>query len=68
MFIRNILDLVKFLLDLWWVSRYLCLLELIEKLPDSAIKEMGGKFFEEKTEFWDPSVDETTGAGEKAAS
>ncbi len=42
--------------------------EPIEKLPDSAIKEMGGKFFEEKTEFWDPSVDETTGAGEKAAS
>lgn len=42
--------------------------EPIEKLPDSAIKEMGAKFFEEKTEFWDPSVDETTGAGEKAAS
>ena len=42
--------------------------EPIEKLPDSAIKEMGGNFFEEKTEFWDPSVDETTGAGEKAAS
>ena len=42
--------------------------EPIEKLPDSAIKEMGAKFFEGKTEFWDPSVDETTGAGEKAAS
>jgi hypothetical protein len=42
--------------------------EPIEKLPDNAIMEMGAKFFEEKTEFWDPSVDETTGAGEKAAS
>jgi len=42
--------------------------EPIEKLPDSAIKEMGAKFFEGKTEFWDPSIDETTGAGEKAAS
>ena len=42
--------------------------EPLEKLPDSAIKEMGGKLFEAKTEFWDPSIDDTTGAGEKASS
>ncbi|MEE2812953.1 MAG: phytanoyl-CoA dioxygenase family protein [Verrucomicrobiota bacterium] len=42
--------------------------ESLEKLPDSAIKEMGGKLFEAKTEFWDPSIDDTTGAGEKASS
>ena len=42
--------------------------EPLEKLPDSAIKEMGGKLFEAKTEFWDPSIDATTGAGEKASS
>ena len=42
--------------------------EPLEKLPDSAIKEMGGKLFEAKTEFWDPSTDATTGAGEKASS
>ena len=44
------------------------LYEPLEKLPDSAIKEMGGKLFEAKTEFWDPSIDDTTGAGEKASS
>ena len=44
------------------------LYESLEKLPDSAIKEMGGKLFEAKTEFWDPSIDDTTGAGEKASS
>ena len=42
--------------------------EPLEKLPDGAIKEMGGKLFEAKTEFWDPSIDDTTGAGEKASS
>ena len=42
--------------------------EPLEKLPDGAIKEMGGKLFETKTEFWDPSIDDTTGAGEKASS
>ena len=42
--------------------------EPLEKLPDSAIKEMGEKLFEAKTEFWDPSIDDTTGAGEKASS
>ena len=42
--------------------------EPLEKLPDSAIKEMGGKLFETKTEFWNPSIDDTTGAGEKASS
>jgi ectoine hydroxylase-related dioxygenase (phytanoyl-CoA dioxygenase family) len=42
--------------------------EPLEKLPDGAIKEMGGKLFESKTEFWDPSIDDTTGAGEKASS
>jgi ectoine hydroxylase len=42
--------------------------EPLEKLPDSAIKEMGEKLFESKTEFWDPSIDATTGAGEKSSS
>jgi len=36
--------------------------EPIEKLPDSAIKEMGAKLFESSTEFWDPAGDETVGA------
>jgi len=36
--------------------------EPIEKLPDSAIKEMGAKLFESDTEFWDPAADETVGA------
>ena len=38
----------------------------IEKLPDSAIKEMGAKLFEEGGDFWNPAEDATTGAGEKA--
>jgi len=36
--------------------------EPLEKLPDSAIKEMGAKLFESDTEFWDPAADETVGA------
>ena len=39
----------------------------LEKLPDTAIKEMGAKLFESQTDFWDPAADETTGAGEKAS-
>ncbi len=37
----------------------------IEKLPDGAIKEMGAILFEKDADFWDPSADATTGAGEK---
>ena len=37
--------------------------ERLEKLPDSAIKEMGSKLFESGTEFWDPANDETVGTG-----
>lgn len=40
----------------------------LEKLPDSAIKEMGAKLFEEGSDFWNPAEDKTTGAGEKASS
>ena len=37
--------------------------ERLEKLPDSAIKEMSSKLFESGTEFWDPANDETVGTG-----
>ena len=37
--------------------------EPLEKLPDSAIKEMGSKLFEAETDFWDPANDETVGTG-----
>ena len=37
--------------------------EPLEKVPDSALKEMGMKLFSEKTEFWHPSIDKTVGAG-----
>ena len=37
--------------------------EPLEKIPDSAIKEMGSKLFEAGTDFWDPSNDETVGTG-----
>jgi hypothetical protein len=40
----------------------------IEKLPDTAIKEMGSKLFEKGADFWNPAEDATTGAGEKASS
>ena len=40
----------------------------LEKLADSAIKEMGAKLFEEGADFWNPADDKTTGAGEKASS
>ncbi len=39
----------------------------LEKLPDTAIKEMGAKLFESKTDCWNPAADATTGAGEKAS-
>ena len=42
--------------------------EPLQKLPDEAIKEMGGKLFETQTEFWNPAADATTGSGEKASS
>ena len=37
--------------------------ERLEKLPDSAIKEMSLKLFESGTDFWDPSNDKTVGTG-----
>ena len=40
----------------------------LEKLPDSAIKDLSAKLFESKTDFWDPATDATTGAGEKSSS
>ena len=40
----------------------------LEKLADSAIKEMGARLFEEGADFWNPAEDKTTGAGEKASS
>jgi ectoine hydroxylase len=39
--------------------------EKLEKVPDTALKEMGTKLFSENTEFWNPSVDKTVGAGKK---
>ena len=38
----------------------------IEKLPDTAIKEMGSKLFEKSADFWNPDEDATTGSGEKS--
>jgi ectoine hydroxylase-related dioxygenase (phytanoyl-CoA dioxygenase family) len=38
----------------------------LEKLPDTAIKEMSAKLFESEADFWNPEKDVTTGAGEKA--
>ena len=38
----------------------------IEKLPDTAIKEMGSKLFEKSADFWNPAEDATTGSGEKS--
>jgi hypothetical protein len=37
--------------------------EPLEKLPDSIIKQMGGKLFTERSEFWNPKYDKTVGAG-----
>jgi ectoine hydroxylase len=37
--------------------------EPLVKVPDSQLKEMGAKFFGERTEFWDPASDKTVGAG-----
>ena len=39
--------------------------EKLEKVSDSALKEMGVKLFSEKTEFWEPSIDKTVGAGKR---
>lgn len=39
--------------------------EKLEKVSDSALKEMGVKLFSEKTEFWEPSSDKTVGAGKR---
>ena len=41
--------------------------EPLERLPDASIKKMGVQLFEAETEFWDPSIDATTGDGEKAS-
>src|SRR4051812_7478048 len=37
--------------------------EPLEKLPDSIIKQMGGKLFTERSEFWNPKYDKTVHAG-----
>ena len=37
--------------------------EPLEKLPDSMIKQMGGKLFNDRSEFWNPKYDQTVGAG-----
>jgi hypothetical protein len=34
-------------------------------VPDSALKEIGEKLFEAGTEFWDPAIDQTVGAGKR---
>ncbi len=39
--------------------------EPLEKLPDSAIKEMGGRLSAPGADFWNPVADQTTGAGKK---
>ena len=39
--------------------------EKLEKVPDSALKEMGVKLFSEKTEFWEPGIDKTVAAGKR---
>lgn len=39
--------------------------EKLNKVPDIALKEMGTKLFSEATEFWNPAVDKTVGAGKK---
>lgn len=40
--------------------------EKLEKVSDSALKEMGMKLFSEQTEFWDPALDKTVGAGKNS--
>jgi hypothetical protein len=37
--------------------------EKLEKLPDTALKQMGVKLFGEKTEFWDPATDKSMAGG-----
>ncbi|MDB6121864.1 MAG: Phytanoyl-CoA dioxygenase family protein [Pedosphaera sp.] len=39
--------------------------EKLDKVSDTALKEMGMKLFSEATEFWNPAVDKTVGAGKK---
>ena len=42
--------------------------EPLEKLPDSAIKEMSHKLFAARAAFWNPVENSTTAAGEKSDS
>jgi ectoine hydroxylase len=39
--------------------------EKLEKLPDTALKQMGVKLFTERTEFWDPMNDKSMAGGKK---
>ncbi len=41
--------------------------EPLERLPDEAIKQMGVRLFAQGTEFWNPTVDKTVGAGKGIA-
>jgi len=37
--------------------------EPLQRVPDSRLKEIGARLFADTTEFWDPSGDQTVGAG-----
>jgi ectoine hydroxylase len=39
--------------------------EKLEKVSDTALKEMGSKLFSESTEFWEPGKDKTIAGGRK---
>jgi ectoine hydroxylase len=39
--------------------------EKLEKVSDSALKEMGAKLFSEGTEFWNPEIDKSVAGGRK---
>jgi ectoine hydroxylase-related dioxygenase (phytanoyl-CoA dioxygenase family) len=39
--------------------------EKLEKVPDTALKQMGVKLFGDKTEFWDPAADKSMAGGRK---
>ncbi|WP_343123225.1 phytanoyl-CoA dioxygenase family protein [Pedosphaera parvula] len=39
--------------------------EKLEKVSDSALKEMGTKLFSDSTEFWNPGIDKTVAGGKR---
>jgi ectoine hydroxylase-related dioxygenase (phytanoyl-CoA dioxygenase family) len=39
--------------------------EKLQKVPDSALREMGAKLFSDNTEFWNPSIDKTVAGGKR---